>query len=182
MARRSSGSVGRGGGAFGGRFFPPPGGLEPQVLEISASDTGHERVSVETSPGSALEVVEAELLLELLVRLLAYPSLARQEQPQPNRHGHLAPCQGQRQAIDSWPACAMPRSIVPPPRLRPCLSWAAPCRRSRGAHLLRVLRPMTSTTGAGHASSSPPMSSDRDTAHTPLNPRSVHNHSVQVPK
>ena len=46
MARRNSGSVGRGGGAFGGRFFPPAGGLEAQVLEIGEGDAGHERVSV----------------------------------------------------------------------------------------------------------------------------------------
>src|ERR1700756_5330835 len=74
MARRNSGSVGLGGGAFRGRFFPPPCGLEPQVLEVGERDAGHERVSVQAGPGSPLEVVAPEFLLELLVRLLADPT------------------------------------------------------------------------------------------------------------
>src|ERR1700752_3658340 len=74
MARRSSGSVGLGGGVFRGRFFPPPCGLEPQVLEVGERDAGHERVSVQAGPGSPLEVVEPEFLLELLMRLLADPA------------------------------------------------------------------------------------------------------------
>jgi hypothetical protein len=46
MLRRSSGRVGRGGGAPGGRFFPPTRGPEPQVLEVGKGDAGHQGVSV----------------------------------------------------------------------------------------------------------------------------------------
>jgi len=56
------------------QIFPPPGGLEPQVLEIGERDTGHERVSVQACPGTSLEVIESEFLFELLVRLLAHPA------------------------------------------------------------------------------------------------------------
>jgi hypothetical protein len=73
MARRNSGSVGLGGGAFCGRFFPP-GSLEPEVLEIGTCDAGHERMSVQAGPGSSLEVVKTEFLLKLLVRLLIDPA------------------------------------------------------------------------------------------------------------
>ena len=74
MARRNSGSVGLGGGASSGRFFPPRCGLEPEVLEIGTCDAGHERMSVQAGPGSSLEVVKTEFLLKLLVRLLADPA------------------------------------------------------------------------------------------------------------
>src|SRR4051794_34650404 len=74
MARRNSGSVGLGGGALSGRFFPPCCGLEPEVLEIGTCDAGHERVSVQAGPGSALKVVKTEFLLKLLVRLLTDPA------------------------------------------------------------------------------------------------------------
>src|SRR6266536_3986581 len=74
IARRNSGSVGRGGGAFSGRFFSPPCGVDSQVLEVGERDAGHERVSVQAGPGPSLEIVEAEFLLELLMRLLADPA------------------------------------------------------------------------------------------------------------
>jgi len=74
MARRNSGSVGLGGGAFSGRFFPPCCSLEPEVLEIGTCDAGHERMSVQAGPGSSLEVVKTEFLLKLLVRLLTDPA------------------------------------------------------------------------------------------------------------
>jgi hypothetical protein len=74
MARRNSGSVGLGGGAFSGRFFSPCRGLEPKVLEVGTSDACHERVSMQASPGPPFEVIEAEFLLELLMRLLADPA------------------------------------------------------------------------------------------------------------
>ncbi len=73
MARRSSGSVGRGGGALSGWFFPPSR-FEAQVLEIGKCDARHERVSVQTGPGPAFEAVKTEFLLELLMSLFAYPA------------------------------------------------------------------------------------------------------------
>jgi hypothetical protein len=52
------------------------------VLEVGKRDAGHERVSVQAGPGSPLEIVEPEFLLELLVRLLADPArLDRRSQP-----------------------------------------------------------------------------------------------------
>jgi hypothetical protein len=44
------------------------------VRKVGERDAGHERVSVQAGPGSPLEVVEPEFLLELLVRLLADPA------------------------------------------------------------------------------------------------------------
>jgi hypothetical protein len=44
------------------------------LLEERVGDHRHERVAVQAGPGSALEVVEAELLFHLLVRLLAGPA------------------------------------------------------------------------------------------------------------
>src|SRR4051812_11723147 len=71
--RRTAGRVGWGGGPGepASLFFPRP---EPQVLEERERDHGHQRVPVQAGPGAALEVVEAELLLHPLVRLLADPA------------------------------------------------------------------------------------------------------------
>ena len=44
------------------------------MLEEGVGDHGHEGVTVKALPGSSLEVVEAEFLLELLMGLLADPS------------------------------------------------------------------------------------------------------------
>ena len=44
------------------------------MLKEGVRDHRHERVSVEALPGPALEVVEAEFFLHLLVGLLANPS------------------------------------------------------------------------------------------------------------
>ncbi len=44
------------------------------MLEEGIRDHRHERVSVKALPGSALEVIEAEFLFQLLVSLLANPS------------------------------------------------------------------------------------------------------------
>jgi hypothetical protein len=44
------------------------------MLEEGIGDHCHERVTVKTLPGSSLEVIEAEFLFELLMRLLADPS------------------------------------------------------------------------------------------------------------
>jgi hypothetical protein len=73
MARRISGSEGCGGGPLRSTFFPPPRSLQAPVLQVGKSDAGHQGVPVQAGPRSALEVGEAKLLLELLVRLLAGP-------------------------------------------------------------------------------------------------------------
>ena len=44
------------------------------MLQISKRQARHQRVTMQAGPGAALEVVEAEFLLELLVRLLAHPA------------------------------------------------------------------------------------------------------------
>ena len=44
------------------------------MLEECISDHGHERMTMKTMPRPSLEVVEAELLLQLLVGLLTDPS------------------------------------------------------------------------------------------------------------
>ncbi len=49
------------------------------MLPVSEGQAGHQRVAMQSGPGAALEVIEAEFLLELLVRLLA-PS-ARLDRP-----------------------------------------------------------------------------------------------------
>src|SRR4051812_30659052 len=48
-------------------LFSPTRRLQAPVLQISKGDAGHQRVPMQASPGPALEVAEAELLLELLV-------------------------------------------------------------------------------------------------------------------
>ena len=78
MAWRTLGRLGDGGGP-GLRvhlFFPPrrvvPG--KAQVLQKGISDARHERVPVQPCSGATLEVTQAQLPLELLVRLLAHPA------------------------------------------------------------------------------------------------------------
>src|SRR4051812_11117576 len=71
--RRTAGRLGRGGGpgsGGGATLFSP----EPQVLQEGEGEPAQERVVVQAAPGAALEVVEPQLLLELLVRLLAHPA------------------------------------------------------------------------------------------------------------
>ena len=74
MRRRISGRLGPGGGPGGlGRvraLFPP----EPQVLEEGEGELTQEQVVVQAAPAPALEVVQAQLILELLVHLLADPA------------------------------------------------------------------------------------------------------------
>ena len=74
MARRISGSEGCGGGPLGSTFFSPTRSPEAPVLQIGESDAGHQRVPMQAGPGPTLEVAEAEVLFELLVRLLAGPA------------------------------------------------------------------------------------------------------------
>jgi hypothetical protein len=73
--RRAAGRVGCGGGPAraGPQLVSPPAGLlEPQVLQEGVHR--HQRMTVQPGPGAALEVVEARLLLQLLVGLLADPA------------------------------------------------------------------------------------------------------------
>ena len=78
MARRTAGRLGDGGGPGTRRgIFPRPRPALPgeaEVLQVSEGDAGHQRVPVQAGPGAALEVPEAQFLLELLVRLFADPA------------------------------------------------------------------------------------------------------------
>jgi hypothetical protein len=62
MACLMAGMLGWGGGPP--TLFFPSRCSEAVGLEEGVSDHGHQRVSVQPGPGSALEVVEAEFLLE----------------------------------------------------------------------------------------------------------------------
>jgi hypothetical protein len=73
MWRRTSGNVGRGGGPPPGRALGPFS-PEPQLLQEGEGEPAQERVVVQAAPGAALEVVQAQLLLQLLVHLLADPA------------------------------------------------------------------------------------------------------------
>ena len=55
-------------------LFFPPRLCETTMLEEGVSDHGHECVTVETLPGSPLEVIKPEFLFQLLMRLFADPS------------------------------------------------------------------------------------------------------------
>jgi hypothetical protein len=69
-----AGKVGWGGGPAV-QIFPPPATLpQPEVLQEGEGDQHHQGMVVQAGPGSALEVVETELFLHLLVRLLADPA------------------------------------------------------------------------------------------------------------
>src|SRR3954470_15832818 len=89
MARRTAGRLGDGGGpGTRGGIFPRPRRALPgkaTVLQVSESHAGHQRVPMQTRPGSALEVAEAELLLELLVPLLAHPARLDGSRQRPQR-------------------------------------------------------------------------------------------------
>src|SRR5512136_470580 len=66
-----AGMVGCGGGPP--TLFFPPRLLEAAGLEEGISDHGHQSMSVQADPGSTLVVIEAEFLLELLMRLFTDP-------------------------------------------------------------------------------------------------------------
>src|SRR3954464_9378594 len=73
IRRRTAGRLGLGGGPGSGglpALFPP----EPQVLQEGEGQQAQQRVVVQPAPGAALEVVEPQLVLELLVQLLADPA------------------------------------------------------------------------------------------------------------
>ena len=54
-------------------FFPPRL-CETAILEECVSDHGHERMTMQALPGSSLEVIKPEFLLQLLMGLFANPS------------------------------------------------------------------------------------------------------------
>jgi hypothetical protein len=73
MRWRMAGRLGRGGGpapACWSVLFSP----EPEMLEEGEGELAQERVVVQAAPAAALEVIEAELVLHLLVHLLADPA------------------------------------------------------------------------------------------------------------
>src|SRR3712207_9188238 len=74
MAARTAGRLGRGGGPAPARLSPPLRRCEAAVLEEGVGEHRHERMAVQAGPGPALEVVEAEFVLQLLVGLLARPA------------------------------------------------------------------------------------------------------------
>src|SRR6187402_3257849 len=77
MRRRIAGRLGLGGGPGSAglpTLFPP----EPQVLEESKRELAEEGVVVQAAPAPALEVIEAQLVLHLLVHLLAGPARLNQ--------------------------------------------------------------------------------------------------------
>ena len=76
--------LGRGAGAFS---------PEPKVLQEREGELAQERVVVQAAPAPALEVVEAQLVLELLVQLLADPSSAARS-IRCRRHGRPRPAEG----------------------------------------------------------------------------------------
>jgi hypothetical protein len=57
-----------------GILFSPLGGLQPLMLQEQIGDQRHQRMPVQTPPRAALEVIEPEFFLELLVGLLAHPA------------------------------------------------------------------------------------------------------------
>src|SRR5215203_4502872 len=73
MRRRMAGRLGPGGGPGSGgvsALFSP----EAEVLEEGEGEPAQERVVVQAAPAPALEMVQPQLLLELLVHLLADPA------------------------------------------------------------------------------------------------------------
>ena len=73
MRRRMAGRLGWSGG-LGSDGLPPLFPPEPQVLEEGEGELAQERVVVQAAPAPALEVVQAQLVLHLLVHLLADPA------------------------------------------------------------------------------------------------------------
>ena len=73
MRRRMAGRLGWGGGPapiFPWVLFPP----EPQMLQEGKGKLAEQGVVMQPTPAPALEVIEAQLVLHLLVHLLADPA------------------------------------------------------------------------------------------------------------
>jgi hypothetical protein len=81
-------------------FFP-----KPEVLAKGEGDHRHERMMVQALPAAALEVVEAELLLHVLVHLLANPA-ALDQQSQALQRGLLGLVAQVALALTGRPALA----------------------------------------------------------------------------
>lgn len=64
----------RGLGWWAGASFFPPRRCEALGLKEGVGHHRHQRVLIQSGPGAALEVVEAEFLLHLLVGLFADPA------------------------------------------------------------------------------------------------------------
>ncbi len=86
--RRTAGRVGWGGGP-GWDFFPHPGLPQAPVLQEGEGEHREQRMVMEPEPRAALEVVEPQLVLELLMDLLAHPARRDRggEGPQGRRGG-----------------------------------------------------------------------------------------------
>ena len=120
MACRIAGRLGCGGGPV--ILFSPSGLLEAAGLQEGVGDHRHQRVPVQAGPGSALEVVEAEFLLQLLMRLLADPARL-------DRAGQLLE-RGVRRAGWRGSTCARRSSDARRPARPPRRAGAGrPCRR-----------------------------------------------------
>src|SRR5579875_2747850 len=91
MRRRTAGSDGGGGGPVPGcvrrLFFS----AEPEMVQEGERQHAHQRMVVQPAPGPALEVIETEFLLHLLVHLLADPALLDR--------AHQCPLRGVRRVI-----------------------------------------------------------------------------------
>ena len=141
--RRTAGRVGCGGGpARAGPLFSPPAGLpKPQVLQEGEGDHHHQGMVVQPGPGAALEVVEAEFLLHLLVRLLADPAgLDRRRQAR--RSGRVGRQVGE---VVLPLAAAAPLAHQPdlvPGQVRRLRSCAPSARRTRRAAKLAASGPL----------------------------------------
>ena len=71
--RRMAGRLGCGGGPLG-FLFSPFDRPQTQMLQEQIGDQRQQRMPMQAAPRAALEVIEPELFLELLVRLLAHPA------------------------------------------------------------------------------------------------------------
>src|SRR3954447_1334863 len=89
MARRTAGRLGDGGGPGTRRdIFPRPRRAlsgEAEVLQPGKGPACHQRVPMQACPGPALEVAQAQFLLELLVSLLADPARLDGSSQRPQR-------------------------------------------------------------------------------------------------
>src|SRR5215212_2629620 len=85
--RRMAGKLGCGGGPPA-VLFPPLSGCQALMLQEQVRDQRHQGMPVQAPPRAALEVIQPELFLELLMRLLAHPArLDERGQPSQRRVG-----------------------------------------------------------------------------------------------
>ena len=91
-----------------GGFFPSarPVLLEPQMLQKGKAQHGERGMMREATPLPAFKVIESELLLEVLMRLLAHPA-------PPNRVGRTAIVDGHMSHLDRHTRCIARRREGP---------------------------------------------------------------------